>query len=235
MKRIITIYLIFLIIMSTVGCGNNNMGKAVFNTENVKSVTFFSPAVREGALVPEEELSEIIEWLGTFTVGEKAGKQLDPGTNSISVCIEYADGTILEQGLSTTKIGYQAYYMNFADAPECYLKIVNPEPASDKWDCTVTCAETSNNDSYVITYSNEEIVADTGIITIQNRNSFDIVAHLLTEGEEERVAEVKSGGVTVLHQINKELIYTAGFHADVDEGTEINIMVYDGEWSEPYM
>ncbi len=40
--------------------------------------------------------------------------------------------------------------------------------------------------------------------------------------------------VTILHNIEKNKEYTLGCHADVKEGTEIKIMVYDGEKSEPY-
>lgn len=43
-----------------------------------------------------------------------------------------------------------------------------------KWDCTVTCAEESDN-AYVITYSNEKIISNTGILSFQNQNDFDIV------------------------------------------------------------
>lgn len=103
-----------------------------------------------------------------------------------------------------------------------------------KWDCTVTCTEKSDEDSYVITYSDNEIIASTGTLTLQNRNNFDIVVHLLADGQEERLAEVGAGGVAVLFQLKKDVVYTAGCHADVEEGTEIRLMVYDGEGAEVY-
>ena len=104
-----------------------------------------------------------------------------------------------------------------------------------KWDCSVACAEESTENNYVVTYSDEKIISKTGLLTIQNRNDFDIAVSLhQTSGEEEKTVEIKANGVTILHNIEKNKEYTLGCHADVKEGTEIKIMVYDGEKSEPY-
>lgn len=100
---------------------------------------------------------------------------------------------------------------------------------TDKWDCSVTCAEESNEDSYTITYSDTIIISKTEELSFQNQNDFDIVIHLLTNEQQERTAEVAAGGVSVLYQIEEETEYTVGCHADVEEGTEIKLMVYDGE------
>lgn len=104
----------------------------------------------------------------------------------------------------------------------------------DRWDCTVTCVQTSKPDSYIITYSDKKIIASTGVLTIQNRNDFDIKVHLLTNREKEEVLEVGAGGITVQYQLDKEAEYSLGIHADVEAGTEIKVMVYDGEGSEPF-
>lgn len=105
-----------------------------------------------------------------------------------------------------------------------------------KLDCSVACAEESTENNYIVTYSNEKIISKTGLLTIQNRNDFDIAVslHQTSGKEEEKTVEIKANGVTILHniEINKE--YTLGCHADVKENTEIKIMVYDGENSEPY-
>ncbi len=107
--------------------------------------------------------------------------------------------------------------------------------SEDKWDCTVHCAEESGESSYVITYSEEEILADTGCITFQNRNMFAITVHLIGKGKEVFVSEITPGGNVTFMQADKEVTYTVGIHADVEEGTELNLMVYDGEWSEVYV
>lgn len=104
-----------------------------------------------------------------------------------------------------------------------------------KWDCSVSCAKESSENNYIVTYSNEKIISKAGLLTIQNRNDFDIVVSLhQTSGEEEKTVEIKANEVTILHNIEKNKEYTLGCHADVKEGTEIKIMVYDGENSEPY-
>lgn len=104
----------------------------------------------------------------------------------------------------------------------------------DKWDCTVECAKNSTPDSYIITYSNETIVTSTGILTFQNQNDFDIKVHLLADRVGEEVLEIGAGGVAVQYQLDKEAEYTLGIHAEVEEGTEIKVMVYDGERAEPF-
>ena len=103
-----------------------------------------------------------------------------------------------------------------------------------QWDCTVECVEESDADSYVISYSDAEVTSTDGVLTFQNRNDFDIVVHLLSEGNEERVMDVYAGGVAVLYQLKPETVYTVGCHADVEIGTEIALMVYDGERADPY-
>ena len=97
------------------------------------------------------------------------------------------------------------------------------------WDCTVTCVKESNEDSYVVTYSDEKVISKTGTLSFQNKNNFNIVVHLLTDGQEEIVYEVKAGGVFIYYQIVKDVEYTVGCYADVSEGTEIKLKVYDGE------
>ena len=103
-----------------------------------------------------------------------------------------------------------------------------------QWDCTVECMEESDEDSYVISYSDAEIVSQSGTLSFQNRNKFDIVVHLLTAGEEEQTIDIPAGGVSVLYQLEKGTAYTVGCHADVEEGLEIALMVYEGEHAELY-
>ena len=106
--------------------------------------------------------------------------------------------------------------------------------SEDKWDCTIHCAEESGENAYIITYSEEEILSETGCITFQNRNLFPITVHLIGKGKEVFVSEIAPGGNVTFMQADKEVTYTVGIHADVVEGTELNLMVYDGEWSEVY-
>ena len=106
--------------------------------------------------------------------------------------------------------------------------------AATEWDCSVHCAEESRDDAYVITWSDAAITSATGAITFQNRNDFPITVHLSGGGKEVYSAEVQPGGVLVYLQAERDIVYTAGIHADVEEGTELKLMVYDGERSDVY-
>ena len=116
----------------------------------------------------------------------------------------------------------------------CSPKDTDTSPTS-KWDCSVRCAEESAPDKYITTYSDVKAVSKTGTLTIQNRNNFDIAVHLLCEGEQERVSDIIPAGgcYSFLKMTDKE--YTVGVHADVEENTEINVFVYDGENTEPFI
>ena len=109
-----------------------------------------------------------------------------------------------------------------------------PKDEVTEWNCSVICCGESIDNSYVTTYSNEEVVSNTGFLTLQNQNDFTIIVHILSEDKEERTSEIEAGGVSVLHQVKKNKVYTIGIHADVKEGEEIKLMVYDGKKSEPY-
>ena len=106
--------------------------------------------------------------------------------------------------------------------------------AAIQWDCSVTCAEESTPDSYVITYSDAKISSKTGVLTVQNRNDFDIIVYLLCEGKQELVSgSIPAGGCYSFLNVTDEE-YTVGIHADVDENTDIKVFVYDGKDTEPY-
>lgn len=106
--------------------------------------------------------------------------------------------------------------------------------AKTQWECSVVCAEKSTPDSYVITYSDAKILSNTGVLTVQNRNDFDITVHLLCEGKQELVSDsIPAGGCYSFQNVtDKE--YTVGIHAEVDENTDIKAFVYDGKDTEPY-
>lgn len=109
------------------------------------------------------------------------------------------------------------------------------EKAPTAWDCSVTCAEESTPNNYVINYTDSKVISKTGVLTIQNRNDFDIVVHLLCEGEPEIVSDkISSGGCYSFLQVAADKEYTVGIHAAVDTKTEIKVFVYDGKDTEPY-
>lgn len=103
-----------------------------------------------------------------------------------------------------------------------------------KWLCTVTAIEESENSDDIIFYCDEEIISKTGDLTLQNKNDFAITVHLINQGKEEVSFDLEpNNGSIIYKQARENEKYTIGISADVPKGTEINLKVYDGEWSEP--
>lgn len=107
------------------------------------------------------------------------------------------------------------------------------EQTHQKWDCSVERADIADDDVYALTMSDAELMSETGCLTFQNQNDFLIEVHLL-KGEQEEIFEIEPGMCTTYTQAVTGEVYSVGVWADVDEGEEIRLAVYDGEWSEPY-
>jgi len=183
----------------------------------------------------------------TLTVSEDYYNNFNSGNKSHSTHIEKETYTLERNKAGQFELDVELRSANgdmavyFVQAPEgVYVLKINfadDEVALDtaaKWDCSVNCAEESKENAYVITYSEENVVSNTGSLTFQNRNLFAITVHLIGKGKEAFVSEIAPGGNVIFMQADKEMTYTVGIHADVEEGTELILMVYDGEWSEAY-
>lgn len=128
MRKYIAFVLVLVCVLGLVGCSTNKFDKTkpVFKTDNIARITFYT-TLRGGkeVEVPSDSMAEIAAWLGSFTIDEKVDdKALIPGSNSTSVEIEYTDGTVVKNGLSTTKVDGVTYYMKAEDAPQCYLTML---------------------------------------------------------------------------------------------------------------
>ena len=103
--------------------------------------------------------------------------------------------------------------------------------AGSVWNCTTAMPEDTAPQSDIDITT--KICSETGTLTFQNRNDFDISVSLSHEGQP-RLFEIKAGGVTVFHQAEKAVPYAVSLRADVPAGTEIQLFVYDGERAEIY-
>lgn len=100
--------------------------EAVFNTRNIVRITFYAYyGGGKGSDVPAENMAEIINWLNSFAVGEKAPEVLPPGTGTWQVEIEYADGTIVKRSLDTITIDGDIYYLHSDPQPEILKRIMS--------------------------------------------------------------------------------------------------------------
>ena len=80
---------------------------SVFPTNGITRITFHGIADSDpaGTEVPAEHMDAITYWLSTFAIDTVADSDvLAPGSDSISVKIEYEDGTVIENGLSTVVV-----------------------------------------------------------------------------------------------------------------------------------
>ena len=143
MKKILSIFLCVIILLCFVACGKNtnsniqptestnqndthNQATAIFNTKNIKRITFYAYYGNgKGCDVPVEHLDEIITWLDSFTIDKEVPELIPPGTNTINVEIEYFDGTVVKKGLDTTTVDGITYYIKGDTAPKCYEEIIS--------------------------------------------------------------------------------------------------------------
>ena len=100
--------------------------EAIFNTNNIKRISFyFYYGQGNGSDVPDENMTEITEWLGTFSIDKKVDELLPPGTNTNYVEIEYLDGTVVKEGLDVIGVDGILYYVKSAPAPGCFYEIIS--------------------------------------------------------------------------------------------------------------
>ena len=109
-------------------------------------------------------------------------------------------------------------------------KTPEPQPA---WNCSVVCAEASTEDTYVITYSDEEVISTTGALTFTNCSDFDITVHLFSAGQEVRSHTLEPFSVCTHFQLQRDVPYQIGIHADVAPDMPIYLTVHDGEGNYP--
>lgn len=108
--------------------GTNKQEIAIFNTKNIKRITFYAYyGSGKGSDVPAEHLGEITTWLNSFKIDtdREFPDLVPPGTNTIHVEIEYLDGTVVKEGLDTATVDGITYYIKGDTAPECYNEIIS--------------------------------------------------------------------------------------------------------------
>ena len=108
--------------------GTNNKEIAIFNTKNIKRITFYAYyGSGKGSDVPAEHLGEITTWLNSFKIDtdREFPDLVPPGTNTIHVEIEYLDGTVVKEGLDTATVDGITYYIKGDTAPKSYEEIIS--------------------------------------------------------------------------------------------------------------
>lgn len=99
---------------------------SVFVTENITSITFYAYyGEGKGSKVPKKDMTEIINWLDSFTIDKEAtDEDVPPGTNFYFVEIEYSDGTAIKESLDLVEIDGICYILKQEPYPECFREII---------------------------------------------------------------------------------------------------------------
>ena len=143
MKKLLSLLLSIIMLLCFTACNENtskiyeNTAKtydtlfdeypSVFVTENITSITFYAYyGGGKGSKVPTEYMTEIINWLDSFTIDREATDEdvLD-GTNTCYVKIEYSDGTIIKEGLDIVIIDGTRYLLEKEPYPSCFENIIS--------------------------------------------------------------------------------------------------------------
>lgn len=129
MKKILALILTAAMALCLGACAiaDENTGTAIFDTENIARITVFSYYGHgKGCDVPEENMDEIIAWLGTFKVGSRLYTETIPeDANAICVEIQYEDGTVIKKGIELTIIDGYGYYLEYDAPPDCFNDFLN--------------------------------------------------------------------------------------------------------------
>jgi hypothetical protein len=129
MKKILALALATMMVFSLGACAiaDENTGITIFETENIVRVTVFSNYGHgTGCEVPQENLEEITTWLATFKTGSRMYTDtIPPDANTLFVEIEYADGTVIKEGIEVRVIDGYGYYLEYDTPPECLYDFIN--------------------------------------------------------------------------------------------------------------
>ena len=136
MKKFLSLLLSIIMLLCFTAC-NENASKtydtlfdeypSVFVTENITSITFYAYyGEGKGSKVPTEYMTEIINWLDSFTIDREAtDEDILDGTNTYYVEIEYSDGTIIKEGLDIIIIDGTRYLLENEPSPDCFMDIIS--------------------------------------------------------------------------------------------------------------
>lgn len=133
-----TLAAVVLITAAAVGCtftGAQSAGKEnvpVFSqTEEIAAVVL--EGRQSEAEVGPEHLQEIATWLRSFSLGEALaeGTSLEPGADSFSVTVTYADGKTQHSGIDVTEWEGARYRVERDELPACWHEVWGGQQATE--------------------------------------------------------------------------------------------------------
>ena len=98
-----------------------------FKTEDIASITFYAYyGSGKGSKVPKKDMTEIINWLNSFTIEREAtDEDVPPGTNTYYVEITYSDGDVIKVGLDVVVVDGVRYLLKQDKYPDSFREIIS--------------------------------------------------------------------------------------------------------------
>ena len=242
-KTVSKIILSFILIMMTLlsGCQKNTINSAIeFGTIDVSEIDKIELSGTTGGkdgnysyTLSDQEKKEFVHLLNQVELGDEVDKNQALSSGAVTYYKLYFQGKDIVTLCPGHYFGVDEKYYEFVNFDKLWDEFVTfnskqDTSQQDKWDCSVTCAETSETNNYVVTYSDKKYSPKleyspfkTAIISIL----LFIYKYRMKKKEQQKFQRAV---LVPLYQISQNKACTVGVYADVPENETIKLMVYDG-------
>ena len=181
----------------------------------------------------DQEKKEFVHLLNQVELGDEVDKNQALSSGAVTYYKLYFQGKDIVTLCPGHYFGVDEKYYEFVNFDKLWDEFVTfnskqDTSQQDKWDCSVTCAETSETNNYVVTYSDKKYSPKleyspfkTAIISIL----LFIYKYRMKKKEQQKFQRAV---LVPLYQISQNKACTVGVYADVPENETIKLMVYDG-------
>lgn len=138
-----TLAAVVLIAAAAVGCtftgaqSEQTQAGTVYVFSQTKEITGISLEGSGGVIVPvdAQHREEMAAWLRSFTLGEAIpeGEALEPGVNSVSATVTYADGKTQFSGIDVTEWEGTRYRIQREELPDCWQELWGGQGEDQNW------------------------------------------------------------------------------------------------------
>jgi len=126
-KTLALVFVFGFLLVCLCGCSANSVGLprggSVFPKGEVERAVLYCEPEKE-VEVPAEHLQAIADWAQNFRCGQPMeDDMMDPGANTFSVTLHYADGSSHTSGIDVVWVDGTAYYIDREKPPVCWEPI----------------------------------------------------------------------------------------------------------------
>ena len=158
------------------GCQKNTTHSAIeFETIDVSEIDKIELSGTTGGkdgnysyTLSDQEKKEFVHLLNQVELGDEVDKNQALSSGAVTYYKLYFQGKDVVTLCPGHYFGVDEKYYEFVNFDELWDEFVTfnskqDTSQQDKWDCSVTCAETSETNNYVVTYSDKKVFSQTGI------------------------------------------------------------------------